>query len=650
MKVTFDVKNQIITRTDKNRVISNSTDYLEAEVTFSEDWNGADKQLCFKNGETEIYLYLNNNKILQESHLNLGVGTWKVWCIGVNGDQKIITNSVNLAVSASGYVGTIGPTAGVYEELLTTIQSLHTEVASSAMLRSAIEKYITDNLNVLVKEAVVVDNVQEIIDEMVESGDFLTIMTEYLPVVMPEMYGAAGDGTTDDTAALEEAFNTGKTVLLTGTYLMNTSITVAAGTKIIGGALKVDEVTTYALVLSGDNEVDGVTFTDTHANNLTSDSAVIYASAVKRCKVTNCTFNTIHFMYCINFWGSEHLTIEHNRINTYNHCGIKLHEGCRHASVSYNYVYNGTSTVTATHRYPIGLSSYRNDISRGSAKFISCVGNYIEDLSPFWEGIDSHGICDSEIRDNYIVGTKNGIVITHPTSNPAVATENVVVANNTFVGSDSVIDGNRGGIILAAYNMKNIRVVNNNVHCGESTSDTNLDACIAIADAVVGQDPTENVSIEDNVLYGRSSGVYVSNVIKTLTIKHNNFDGMMAAGYPAINIHSLDGFTNVNIVDNTFGATSQVNRSMRLATSNTLSDSELIHVAGNRFVNVTETYRDATLSDAPISNISLKVGGQIGDFVPNATPGNNDVYGWVATTDADLGNNTKSTWKAIAIS
>jgi hypothetical protein len=653
MRISFDVKNQIITRTDRQQVIANSSDYIEAEVTFSEDWATMEKTIYFKNGESVYAILLNNNKFLQESHLNLGVGTWKVYVIGVAGDQKIITNECNLAVGASGYPGAAGePTESIYQQLMVILQSLHTEAASEAVLRSAVEKYILDNYDSLVRDAVVVDNVQEIIDEMVESGDFLTIMTEYLPVVMPEMYGAAGDGVTNDTAALEDAFSTGKPVLLTGTYLMNASITVAAGTKIIGGAIKIADLTGFALVLSGDNEIDGVTFTDNHASNLSTESAVIRASGVMRCKVTNCTFNEIHLMYCINFWGSEHLTIEHNRINTYNHCGIKLHEGCRHASVSYNYVYNGTCTTSGVHRYPIGLSSYRLDSSRGSARFISCVGNYIEDLNPFWEGIDSHGICNSEIRDNYIKGTKNGIVLTHPTSADPVPTENVVVENNTFIGSNDVIDGNRGGIIVAAYNIKNVKISNNRIKCGEATSDTNLDSCVAVLTEAEGEgvEASENITITDNVLYGRSSGVYVSTTIKGLLIKNNSFDGMMAAGYPAINIHSIKGFTNVNIVDNTFGASAEVNRSMRLTTENSLGNSELIHVARNRFVDVTETYRDATLSDAPVTNISLKIGGQIGDFVPNGNPGNNDVYGWVAVTDADLSNGTKATWKAITIS
>jgi hypothetical protein len=57
MKISFDVKNQIITRTDRQQVIANSSDYIEAEVTFSEDWANMEKTIYFKNGES-VYAIL----------------------------------------------------------------------------------------------------------------------------------------------------------------------------------------------------------------------------------------------------------------------------------------------------------------------------------------------------------------------------------------------------------------------------------------------------------------------------------------------------------------------------------------------------------------------------------------------------------------
>lgn len=54
--------------------------------------------------------------------------------------------------------------------------------------------------------------------------------------VTPEMYGAVGDGVTDDTAALQSAFNTGKNVIFLNDYYITSRITILnmSGFKVYG--------------------------------------------------------------------------------------------------------------------------------------------------------------------------------------------------------------------------------------------------------------------------------------------------------------------------------------------------------------------------------------------------------------------------------
>lgn len=188
MKIYFDVKNQIITRTDRNQVIANSADYLEAEITFSAEWATMEKTMTFKNGNLLYTYVLVNDKILEENHLNLGVGTWKVSIQGVNEDKKIVTNECNLAVNASGWIGSEAlPPESIWNQLLVIIQSLHTEVASTAALRSAVQKYIEDNYDALVKEAVIVDDVRAALDDMAEDGTLSDLLAPLVAAGMPEV-------------------------------------------------------------------------------------------------------------------------------------------------------------------------------------------------------------------------------------------------------------------------------------------------------------------------------------------------------------------------------------------------------------------------------------------------------------------------------
>lgn len=92
------------------------------------------------------------------------------------------------------------------------------------------------------------EEVKAVIDEMVESGEFIQIIAEYLPYVTPEMFGAVGDGVTDDTQAWSDAIATAKPVIASEkTYAVQT-INIATTANIYGNNCTLKAIGTAAWV------------------------------------------------------------------------------------------------------------------------------------------------------------------------------------------------------------------------------------------------------------------------------------------------------------------------------------------------------------------------------------------------------------------
>ena len=115
-----------------------------------------------------------------------------------------------------------------------------------------------------------INDLGDIINNIINTGSWNAVIA----YTRPEFFGAEGDGVTDDTdaviAAINDADNNSKFLLLKGNYLIKTSLTVPSGLVVVGqgtgGKLisaqeaRTGFVPTTLLNISGSCAFSGVTF------------------------------------------------------------------------------------------------------------------------------------------------------------------------------------------------------------------------------------------------------------------------------------------------------------------------------------------------------------------------------------------------------
>lgn len=100
MELKFKVNKQHISRTDGERAVADSRNYLSCAFSFSEDWNDTVKTAVFKKGSTVYHAVLSEDKISASAMPQLDAGKWAV---SVFGGNRITADVAILNVFRSGY-------------------------------------------------------------------------------------------------------------------------------------------------------------------------------------------------------------------------------------------------------------------------------------------------------------------------------------------------------------------------------------------------------------------------------------------------------------------------------------------------------------------------------------------------------------------
>lgn len=172
MLLTFNVEKQIIMRTDTEKVVTNSMNYLYACFTFSEEWTGEKTAVFTAQKKTYNALLDENNTCL----VPWEVLTGSIFTVSVFCGDLITANKVIIYTIPSGYeVGDESriPTPEIYTQVIEKLNEIEAEIDPEAILQ-IIDTYLADK-------------------DFVTENDVETIISQY---VAEHVHGVPTGGTT----------------------------------------------------------------------------------------------------------------------------------------------------------------------------------------------------------------------------------------------------------------------------------------------------------------------------------------------------------------------------------------------------------------------------------------------------------------------
>lgn len=475
--------------------------------------------------------------------------------------------------------------------------------------------------------------------------------------VTPEQFGAAGDGTSDDTQAIQDAIDNadGRIVLLSQAYRVTDIINLVTGTRIEGvnGATIIDDVpslTPYYGILDGRNinnvSINNVTFIGENTSGsavytvLNADCIIMFRDC-QHIEVTNCSFKGITKGNCVIAAGSKFVTVDTCDIEYYTYCGIGFYDTTKWSSVRNCKIVNSRYNGEPMNQYGIVLAGYTST-TYTAGDHIWCENNYLSNDVPKWEGIDAHGGGYLFINNNHIFGFPTGIALIRNSGTPSYICGYVNIDNNQIYGAideNGTLRNGSAGIIASG---EEISITNNTLRkCGHvflPTTDTELCAGIVIDGTIQG------LIIANNSLNACAGcGIsFVVNGVVNRTIISNNYirvDTQVNGAQYLINFHNDSSIADVIIEGNTFANYAGCRMPLTLGTNMYIkfNNNNWLYYLANADVNI-ENCKPDRCKDSDISSIAV---GKLGDFIRCVN--NANIAGWICTSESPV------TYKPIAL-
>lgn len=333
------------------------------------------------------------------------------------------------------------------------------------------------------------------------------------PYVTPEMFGAKGDGATDDTISMQKCFAF-PNIYMRNTYLITDSVDIQSRQSVIcDGTIKVD--VPYAGLSAtkkvfNDNNLEGFTWSGGKIKGTGVDDttylSLFYIEDGKDITIEDLKIENVPFVFCMAFWSCSDIRVKNCTIDHYSYGGICFYDGTENAIADGNVISNLDVPGTGT-GYPLSLSGGVTGNFTVS-KNIKAVNNTIDNSGTIarWEGIDAHGGKDLVIANNIIKGCITGVMVGTTTS---YAAKNVAVMNNLIDGVSSGANGY--GLSLHGTN---ISASGNIVR--------NIKQTLGSAGAYI--DTSSNLMLSGNTFEDCSTGVVFNASDGVVIVKNNIFD------------------------------------------------------------------------------------------------------------------------------
>lgn len=338
--------------------------------------------------------------------------------------------------------------------------------------------------------------VNDKLDEMAENGTLTALIAPYLPFVTPEMFGAVGDGLTDDTEAIQNAVNAGNHIVFkrTATYKITDSINITSNKVLDGDGATITNQEPCRIFDKGETPVSKITIknfnligagkNDTTGTWPNINSAIVIATEASDIVVENCTFTDFPYGVFIGGEDGKNATIKDcyfkdckSAIDTFvTNNGKVVHnwfDSCTNAiqletnvnTITNNFIIAENVTINTDGDYSLNLHSRINNVDVFNNNFdkgTTCTGADVTKLK-IHDNILGNGngfSGDTNIINNEIFGTCylessfNGIVkgnyidsTTHAfqTGTPTVA---LFIDNTAKVGTAFVINGGEHAVII----------------------------------------------------------------------------------------------------------------------------------------------------------------------------------------------------------